>query len=66
MNYGHAHTVIQEVLDDHDQLLSGCQYPLVADDFIAKKNAWSKAKDVVCLILQSDVVIVTGGQASTN
>jgi hypothetical protein len=73
MNHGQAHTAVQEILNDNNQELSGresehrdWQYPLVADDFIAKKNAWRRAVGVVCLMLQSDTTIVTGIKSSTN
>lgn len=34
----------------------------VVDDYVAKVNAWQRAIGVVCILLQSDMIIKTGSQ----
>lgn len=34
----------------------------VVDDYVTKENAWRRAVGVVCVLLQSDMIIETGSQ----
>jgi len=53
---------LNELLQDNVQLKT--TELSIVDDYIAKVNAWQRAVGVVCILLQSDMIIETGSQNS--
>lgn len=46
----------ESLSDENNCTPAGC----VLDDYLAKKEAWRRAVDMVCTLLQTDMYIVTG------
>lgn len=63
-DYSQAITIVDMLSrGESNNVLNKCEeqaIETVADDYLSKINAWRRAVGVVCILLQSDMIIQTG------